>query len=124
MAGNRRGRSERKTAPRRVWRRRVQNGLLVLGGAVVLGLVVLFMVVAGGGGDKTEPLDAEVVETGPGSPQPGSPASGPSLYFPVTDIDFGHVPLDTPVSYSFKYVNMGDAPLTIEGADVQVLEGC
>jgi hypothetical protein len=102
----------------------VRRGLLVLGGGLALGLVVFLIVIAARGGEESEPFERRVVEKGPGSPEPDSHGSGPSLYFPVTEIDFGDVPLDKPVSYFFKYVNVGDAPLEIEGVDVRVLEGC
>lgn len=124
MGANRGRRSGRKTGQRRHWGRHVQNGLIVLGGGLVLGVLGLFIVMAGGGGGEPEPYEGQVVEKGPGSLEPGAPAGGPSLHFPVTEIDFGRVPLDTAVSYSFQYVNMGDAPLTIEGTEVRMLEGC
>jgi hypothetical protein len=124
MSQSRRRKDVRKKGQRRRWGRAVRRGLLVLGAGLGLGLVVFLFVIAARGGEKTEPFESTVVEKGPGTPEPGSHVSGPSLYFPVTDIDFGHVPLGPTVSYSFKYVNVGDAPVTIEGADVQVLEGC
>lgn len=121
-------RSRRAKAPqkknRQRWGRTVQRGILAVGAVLALALVVFLFVMAGQGGDETEPSDVNVVERGPGGPAPDAQMSGPSLYFPVTEIDFGDVPLNKPVSYFFEYVNNGDAPVTIEGADVKVLEGC
>jgi hypothetical protein len=124
MSRRREEKGARKKGERRRWGRHVQRGFLVLGGGLALALVVFLVVLAGRGGEETEPFEGSVVEKGPGTPEPGSDVSGPSLHFPVTDIDFGHVPLDKHVSYSFEFVNAGDAPLTIEGTDVRMLEGC
>ena len=124
MGRDRKEKSARKKGQRRRWGRRVRRGLLVLGGGLALAVVVFLVVIAVRGGEEAEPLEDGVVEKGPGSPEPGSNVSGPSLYFPVTEIDFGHVPLDKTVSYFFEYVNVGDAPLKIDGADVRMLEGC
>lgn len=123
MSRSRRAKALQKKSRRR-WGRTLRRGVLAVGGVLALALVVFLFVMAGQGGDQTEPADVSVAEKGPGGPAPDAQASGPSLYFPVTEIDFGDVPLNTPVSYFFEYVNNGDAPVTIEGADVKVLEGC
>jgi hypothetical protein len=124
MSQSRRRKDIRKKGQRRRWGRALRRGLLVLGAGLGLGLVVFLFVIAGRGGEETGPFEGTVVEKGPGTPEPGSHVSGPSLYLPVTEVDFGHVPLNEPVSYSFQFVNVGDAPLTIEGTDVRALEGC
>ncbi|HXF51415.1 MAG TPA: hypothetical protein VNM43_07010 [Dehalococcoidia bacterium] len=54
----------------------------------------------------------------------GTPASGPDLRFDASAVDFGVVPLNTEVGYSFTYTNAGSAPLRIEDVRVRVVEGC
>jgi hypothetical protein len=49
---------------------------------------------------------------------------GPAMFFDATSVDFGDVPLDTPVSYAFEFANTGDATLQIEDVQVKTLEGC
>jgi hypothetical protein len=46
------------------------------------------------------------------------------MFFEATSVDFGDVPLNTPVSYAFPFSNTGDATLQIEDVQVKILEGC
>jgi hypothetical protein len=49
---------------------------------------------------------------------------GGRLWFPVTEIDLGRVPLMREVSRSFDLQNVGDAPLVISEPSVKILQGC
>lgn len=52
-------------------------------------------------------------------------ASGPRGILREKEIDFGPVPLDTPIEYSFSLKNVGNTPLEIFGrVGAVVLEGC
>ena len=98
-------------------------GLGLLG---AVGLVAAFANVGGGGGGSsgsTPGLTPVAVVTSESTPVAAS-QGGPSIDFPVTEVDFGQVPLNTPASYAFEFSNVGDAPLQIEDVQVKVLEGC
>ena len=94
---------------------------------VALGVVVLavFGMTRGGGSsgdsahnhDVTPIAEEKAAETSPR-------AGGPAVAFDVTSVDFGDVPLDTPVNYAFDFSNNGDATLQIEDVQVKTLEGC
>lgn len=93
---------------------------------VALGVVVLAvfgMTQAGGNGNSTRNPDitpvAEEKTEGAASRQ-----GGPAVSFDVKSVDFGDVPLNTPVSYAFPFTNTGDATLQIEDVQVKTLEGC
>ena len=102
---------------RRRWLRQIGGGVAVV---AVLGAVVLAVVgmTRGGGSDNSarQPEITPVVEEE--STQTAPRAGGPAIAFDVTSVDFGDVPLNTPVSYAFPFANTGDATLQIE--DVQV----
>ena len=49
----------------------------------------------------------------------------PRAVFREREVDFGHVPLDTPIEYRFTLHNAGGQPLTIVGAPfAKLLDGC
>ena len=108
----------------RRWLRQLGGGLAVV---VALGVVVLavFGMTRGGGSsgdsahnhDVTPIAEEKAAETTPR-------AGGPAVAFDVTSVDFGDVPLDTPVNYAFDFSNQGDAILQIEDVNVKTLEGC
>jgi len=92
---------------------------------VALGVVVLAvfgMTRAGGNEDAARkditPVTEEKTE-GAATRQ-----GGPAMAFDAKSVDFGDVPLDTPVSYAFEFANVGDATLQIEDVQVKTLEGC
>lgn len=95
---------------------------LGLGLVVAVGLVAVFATMGGGG--NSGPSLSPVAETTRESQPLGSNHAGPAIDFPVTEVDFGQIPLDTPVSYAFEFANVGDAPLQIEDVQVKILEGC
>lgn len=108
---------------RRRWLRRLGGGVAVV---VALGVVVLavFGMTRTGGSDNTArqskitPVAEEKTE-GATSRQ-----GGPAISFDVKSVDFGDVPVNTPVSYAFEFANIGDATLQIEDVQVKTLEGC
>ena len=109
--------------PRRRWLRQIGGGVAVV---VTLGAVVLAVVgmTKGGGSANT----AEHPEITPAvqnqSTQTAPRQGGPAMALDVTSVDFGDVPLNTPVSYAFPFANTGDATLQIEDVQVKTLEGC
>ena len=114
---------KKTTRARRRWLRQIGGGVAVV---AVLGAIVLAVVgmTRGGGSDNTARhseitpvVEAESTQTAPH-------AGGPAMAFDVTSVDFGDVPLNTPVSYAFPFANMGDATLQIEDVQVKTLEGC
>ena len=108
---------------RRRWLRRFGGGIVVVVAASVVVLAVIGMTRAGGSGDAARQPDitpvAEEKTEGATSRQ-----GGPAISFEATSVDFGDVPLDTPVSYAFPFANRGDATLQIEDVQVKTLEGC
>ncbi len=95
---------------------------LGLGLVGAVALVAVFAVVGGRGssGNGLTPLAETTRESSPVARSQG----GPSIDFPVTEVDFGQVPLNTEVSYAFEFSNVGDAPLQIQDVQVKMLEGC
>jgi len=118
----------RKRQPAR--RRLPRLGGLVVGGVVAAfaGIIVVMIVygVTGGksGGEGGRPdFEGAIAENrSKDSSQPYQ--GGARLYFPIEEIDFGHVPLNTNVSYSFAMTNLGDKAVEIEDVNVKALEGC
>ena len=106
----------------RRWLRQIGGVAVAL---VALGIVVLAVVgmTKGGGSENTARSEiTPVVEEQ--STQTAARAGGPAMAFDATSVDFGDVPLDTPVSNAFPFANMGDATLQIEDVQVKTLEGC
>jgi len=107
---------------RRHWLPQLGGGGAV---AVVVGVVILavFGMTQAGGNQSVAPDVTPVTEEkteGEATPHLG----GPAMAFDVTSVDFGDVPLNTPVTYSFPFTNTGDATLQIEDVQVKTLEGC
>ena len=94
----------------------------MVGALAVVALAVVGMTRTGGNqdtaGQDITPVAEEKTE-GATSRQ-----GGPAMFFEATSVDFGDVPLDTPVSYAFPFSNTGDATLQIEDVQVKILEGC
>jgi len=107
-------------------RRRRRLGIVAAGAllGVTVGVVAFVAISSTGGGGKGSGGSVGAVETksekGPAEPFQG----GPRLYFPVDSVDLGQVPFNTNVSYAFDLSNVGDAPVKIEGVQVEILEGC
>lgn len=121
----------RETRKRGHSRRRLPRlGGLVVGGIVAAfaGLIVVMIVygvMSGGGGSEGGRPDFEAAITETRSEDSGQPFQGGArLHFPVEEIDFGHVPLNTNVSYAFAMTNVGDAEVEIEDVGVKILDGC
>lgn len=116
MAGRRRQRKTRKVTIGKI------AGTVAL--LAVAGLAVFLAVkIIGGRGEGEEGSAPRIVETRSGAaPEPFR--GGPRLHLPIAEVDFGQVPLMTPVSYSFDLMNVGDTPLTIADVNVRMLEGC
>jgi len=108
---------------RRRWLRQFGGTAAVVAAAAVVLLAVFGMTRAGGNQNSAPNPDitpvAEEKAEGATSRQ-----GGPAMAFDVTSVDFGDVPLNTPVSYAFPFSNTGDATLQIEDVQVKTLEGC
>ena len=107
----------------------LQRWLRQIGGAAValvaLAVVVLAVVGMTKGGSNENTARSEITPAvEEESTQSASRTGGPAMAFDVTSVDFGDVPLDTPVSYAFPFANTGDATLQIEDVQVKTLEGC
>lgn len=107
------------------------GSLAVIGAATAFAAFVAMLVVngamSGGGGGGSEggrpDFEGAIAETpSEDSSQPFS--GGARLYFPIQEIDLGHVPLNTNVGYSFAMSNVGDAEAEIQDVNVRALEGC
>ena len=48
----------------------------------------------------------------------------PRIYFYEDSADVGKVPPGASLNYTFRFKNVGDAPLVIEEVGAQALEGC
>lgn len=105
----------------RRWLRQLGGGVVVV---VALGVVVLavFGMTRAGGNQDTVPDITPVAEEK--AEAATSRQGGPAMSFEATSVDFGDVPLNTPVSYAFPFSNTGDATLQIEDVQVKTLEGC
>jgi len=124
MTKGRPGGNKKTSKPRRRrWLRQLGGGAVVV---AALGVVILAVVgMTRGGGSENTARHSEitpVVEEE--STQTAPHAGGPAMAFDVTSVDFGDVPLNTPVSYAFAFSNRGDATLQIEDVQVKTLEGC
>ncbi len=117
----RRGKRSRKPTRKRLARLWPSAMAVALVGIVVL--VVVFAAV-GGKGRQSQPALTPVTESNGGSRAASSRTGGPAIYFPITEVDFGQVPLDTPASYAFEFANVGDDTLRVEDVEVKMLEGC
>jgi len=119
----RRPNGHKKTSkPRRGWLRQIGGGVAVV---VTLAVVVLAVVGMTKGGSSENTARSEITPAvEEESTQAASRTGGPAMAFDVTSVDFGDVPLDTPVSYAFPFANRGDATLQIEDVQVKTLEGC
>jgi len=114
------GQKKSGSAGRR-WLRQFGVGVAVV---AALGLVVLAVVGMTQGGNQDTagqnitPVAEEETEGA------ATRLGGPAMSFDAKSVDFGDVPLDTPVSYAFGFANVGDATLQIEDVQVKTLEGC
>jgi len=106
---------------RRRWLKRIGGGVAVLLAAGVVILAVFGMTRAGGNQDTVPNITPLAEEKAEGAT---SRQGGPAISLDVTSVDFGDVPLNTPVSYAFPFSNTGDATLQIEDVQVKILEGC
>lgn len=50
--------------------------------------------------------------------------NGPRIAFANEEIDFGNVPFDDVVRAAFEFKNVGNEPLKILKAQVEVVDGC
>ncbi len=69
------------------------------------------------------PVGGPATTEGPGN-HVVSTDEGPDLHFATNAVDFGVVPLNTEVGYTFSYANVGNEVLKIEDVQVSVEEGC
>lgn len=110
---------------RRSKRSRVSSRPLVISFVALLAVaiagIVAFDVLLSRDAGGPAPLSPVAVRTA----VPGAPgARGPDLRFDASGVDFGVVPLNTEVGYTFTYVNAGTAPVRIEDVRVRVVQGC
>jgi hypothetical protein len=113
----RRTRRHRNLAPLATW-------TLIAAAAGAVAFLVVYAATSGGGSGANTDFSAQTAKM-PSDPAKGQPfQGGPRLYFPVASMDLGQVPFDTPVSDSFDLRNVGDAPLSIQDVQVNMLEGC
>ena len=108
---------------RRRWLTRIGGGAAVVLAAGVVILAVFGMARAGGNQDAADNAGITPVAEEKAS-EATARAGGPAMAFEVTSVDFGDVPLNTPVNYAFPFSNKGDATLQIEDVQVKTLEGC
>ena len=110
--------------PGKAWRRWLRQLGAATVAVVALAVVVLavFGMTRAGGNQSTAPDITPVTEEK--TEGATSRLGGPAMSFDVKSVDFGDVPLDTPVSYTFPFANTGDATLQIEDVQVKTLEGC
>ena len=108
----------------KVWRRWFRQAGVAAAGVVALTVVVLaiFGMTQAGGNQNTAPDITPVTEQK--TEAATSRQGGPAMSFDVKSVDFGDVPLNTPVSYAFPFTNTGDATLQVEDVQVKTLEGC
>jgi len=106
---------------RRRWLRQLGGGAAVVAVAGVVILAVFGMTRAGGNLDTAPDITPAAEEKNDEATPRGG---GPAMSFDVKSVDFGNVPLNTPVSYAFEFANTGDATLQIEDVQVKTLEGC
>ena len=121
----RRPANPKKTSKPRRWRWLKQLG----GGAVAiaaLGILVLAVVgMTRGGAVQDTARQPNITPVAEETNNEATPqAGGPAMAFDLKSVDFGDVPLDTPVNYAFEFSNKGDATLQIEDVQVKTLEGC
>lgn len=96
--------------------------------SVVLGVMALQLAACGSGdkqtngGNSISPV-ATVVSASL-APEPTPYKGGPRLYIKEASLDFGKVPIETNVSATFHFQNVGDTPLNIKNSFVRVVEGC
>jgi hypothetical protein len=108
---------------RRRWLRQLRAGAVAVAAAGIIILAVFGMTRAGSNADKAQHPDiTPVAEQKADAATPRQ--SGPAMAFEATSVDFGDVPLNTPVSYAFPFANTGDPTLQIEDVQVKTLEGC
>ncbi len=54
----------------------------------------------------------------------GTPITVAGVHVAAPSVDFGRVPLDTPVSHTFVLSNGGAEPVVVGAARIETLEGC
>jgi len=121
----RRPAGQKKTGKsRRRWLRQLGAAAAAVVALTVVALALFGMTRGGASGDSahqhsevTPVVEEKGTETAPRQ-------GGPAMAFDTTSVDFGDVPLDTPVNYAFEFSNQGDATLQIEDVQVKTLEGC
>jgi hypothetical protein len=125
VVGKRTSARRRKRSGKPTRRRLAQHwpAALALGLAGIAALVISFAVLGGEGG-QSQSAPTPMTESSGGSQATPLRTGGPSIQFSASSIDLGQVPLDTPVSDTFEFLNAGDETLRIEGVDVKMLEGC
>ncbi len=118
----RRANGQKKTSgTRRRWLRQLGAGVAVVAALGVVVLAVFGMTRTGGNLDTAPDITPVAEEKNDEATPRGG---GPAMSFDVKSVDFGDVPLNTPVSYAFEFANTGDATLQIEDVQVKTLEGC
>jgi len=112
----------KKTGKRsRRWLRRLGGGAVVVAGLGAVVLAVFGMTRVGGNQDTAPDITPVAAEKTEGAT---TRQGGPAISFDIESVDFGDVPLNTPVSYAFPFSNTGDSTLQIEDVQVKTLEGC
>lgn len=89
----------------------------------LLGIGGLALIDAFGSRGSGGPVGGPATTEGPGD-HAVSTDEGPDLHFATNAVDFGVVPLNTEVGYTFSYANVGNEVLKIEDVKVSVEEGC
>ncbi len=84
-----------------------------------LGAVVAIATLASKGGGEHTPR-----ETDAAGHEVEATSAGPDIHFAARGVDFGVVPLNKEVSYSFSFANVGNDVLRIQDLQVRVVEGC
>jgi len=96
-------------------RRNRATKLLATSALVLVLALLLALAPACGNGEGEEPGV---------TPTPGVTPAQPRIFFYEDSVDVGKIPPGEALDYTFRFVNMGDAPLVIEDVSAKALEGC
>ena len=105
-----------------------RRGRTLLRFASALGLAALLALIlatCGSAEEVTSGSDGPRVTLNPEWTSAPGLVSGPRGILRESEVDFGPVPLDTPIEYAYMLKNVGSTPLEIWGrVGAVVLEGC
>lgn len=114
-------RTEERASPRRL------SGALI-GGVVAVGVLLALGAAALTGQFGTSTETEQTARDVPAASDTSAPvqarAEAGGVMVEQASVDVGRVPLNTPISHSFKLSNTGAAPVQLGPPRVEILEGC